>query len=49
MNEKYYCPVEAWDCPCYCKDGSCELEYPVENCDDAAFYAGDREEEEEEE
>lgn len=38
MNEKYYCPVNAWDCPCWHKDGSCDLEDAIYNCDDAAYY-----------
>lgn len=36
--EKYYCPVNGWDCPYWRKDGSCALENPVENCDDAAWW-----------
>lgn len=38
MKEKYYCPVNGWDCPYWRKDGSCVLENPTENCDDAAWW-----------
>ena len=22
-EEKFYCPVNGWDCPYWCKDGTC--------------------------
>ena len=50
MNKKYYCPVNAWDCPCWHKDGSCDLENPAEECDEAGWweeYFSDLEDEEE--
>ena len=37
MNKKYYCPANAWDCPCQHKDGSCDLENPAEECDEAGW------------
>ena len=39
--EKYFCPVNGWDCPYYTKNGSCKLENPVKECDDAAFFEED--------
>ena len=38
MNEKYYCPVNGWDCPYWQKDGSCTCENPTVECDDAAWW-----------
>lgn len=52
MNEKYYCPVNGWDCPYGQKDGSCTCENPTVECGDAAWwekYFNDLEEEMEEE
>lgn len=51
MNEKYYCPVNGWDCPYWQKDGSCICENPTIECDDAAWwedYFSDLEDEKEE-
>lgn len=37
-KEKIYCPVNAWDCPYWKKDGSCSMVDdgfdPAEECDD---------------
>ena len=42
MSEnKYYCPVNGWDCPYWRKDGSCTLENPIDNCADAAWWEDD--------
>ena len=38
MKEKYYCPVNAWDCPYYRSNGTCDCENPLEECDDAMTY-----------
>lgn len=38
MKEKYYCPVNAWDCPYYRNNGTCTCENPLEECDDAMTY-----------
>lgn len=48
MEEKIFCPVNGWDCPYGCKDGSCSLgEDAIHDCDDYWFWFGDEEEEEE--
>ena len=39
MKEKFYCPVDALDCPYYADMGKCRCENPLEECDDAAAYA----------
>lgn len=33
--EHFHCPVNGWDCPYY-KNGICELDDPMEDCDDFA-------------
>lgn len=37
-KEKVFCPVNAWDCPYWKKDGSCSMPDdgfdPAEECDD---------------
>lgn len=39
MNEKYFCPVNAWDCPYWCENGECALGGEAPNqCDDAALW-----------
>ena len=38
MKEKYYCPVNGWDCPYYRDNGVCDCENPLEECDDAMTY-----------
>ena len=38
MREKYYCPVNGWDCPYYAENGECLCENPLEECDDAMEY-----------
>ena len=38
MADKYYCPVNAWSCPYWCKSGECVLGCSApEQCEDAAF------------
>jgi hypothetical protein len=39
--DKFYCPVNGWDCPYWRKDGTCSMADdgdgdPREECDDAA-------------
>jgi hypothetical protein len=42
--KKVYCPVNGWDCPYWKKDGTCEIDNPIEECDDfAAFWDEDDE------
>ena len=36
LNLRPYCPVNGWDCPYWCYDGTCKLENPAEECDDFA-------------
>ena len=36
LNLRPYCPVNGWDCPYWCYDGTCKLENPAEDCDDYA-------------
>lgn len=40
--EKFYCPVNGWDCPYWKKDGNCGMVDegfdPVKECDDAAMF-----------
>ena len=38
MEEKIFCPVNGWDCPYWCKDGSCVLENVKDECDDYAYF-----------
>lgn len=48
MENKVYCPINGWDCPYWCKDGSCGLhEDAIYECEDYNFWFGDEEEEEE--
>ena len=35
--EKYYCPVNAWDCPYFKDDCECTIGDPMKECDD--YYA----------
>lgn len=45
MTEKYFCPVNAWDCPYWRKNGECALGNNAPNeCDDAALMEQDLEE-----
>lgn len=38
MAEKYFCPVNAWDCPYWQENGECALGSEAPNqCDDAAL------------
>lgn len=38
-EEKFYCPVNGWDCPYWRKDGTCCIDgIPWEECDDAAAF-----------
>lgn len=39
MKEKFYCPVDAIECPYYTTKGECLCENPTEECDDAAAFA----------
>lgn len=52
LNLRPYCPVNGWDCPYWCYDGTCKLENPAEDCDDFAtfedFFSDLPDEEEEE-
>ena len=46
LIKKFFCPVNAWDCPYFKEDGSCAMvdegDNPVEECDDAGcFYDED--------
>ena len=46
LTKKFFCPVNAWDCPYWKKDGSCSMvddgDDPVMECDDAgAFWEPD--------
>ena len=47
FTKKFFCPVNGWDCPYFKKDGSCSMvddgDNPVEECDDAAYFAEDDE------
>ena len=38
LNLRPYCPVNGWDCPYWCYDGTCKLENPAEDCDDFATF-----------
>ena len=42
MIKKFFCPVNGWDCPCWKKDGTCEITDeggdPITECDDASFF-----------
>ena len=38
MKEKYYCPVNGFDCPYFGEKGECHCENPLEECDDAMEY-----------
>lgn len=45
-EKKFYCPIADWSCPYYKADDSCELgKNAFEECDDAAFYYDEKEEE----
>ena len=39
LIKKFFCPVNAWDCPYFKGDGSCAMvddgENPLDECDDA--------------
>lgn len=47
-QEVYFCPVNGWDCPYWNKDGSCQMDEKtaIQECDDAAMFDWDDEEEE---
>lgn len=49
LTKKFFCPVNAWDCPYWKKDGSCSMvddgDDPVVECDDAACFYEDEEDE----
>ena len=42
LTKKFFCPVNAWDCPYWKKDGSCSMvddgDNPVMECDDAGYF-----------
>ena len=39
LDLNYYCPVNAWDCPYFNKNGTCRLGVAApQECDDAAIY-----------
>ena len=38
--EHIHCPVNGWDCP-YWKSGICQLDNPMEECDDFAAMWGE--------
>lgn len=42
MIKKFYCPVNAWDCPYWKEDSSCAMvddgDNPVMECDDAGYF-----------
>ena len=44
MIKKFFCPVNAWDCPYWNNDGSCgmvdESDHPdpIMECDDAGYF-----------
>ena len=38
LNLRPYCPVNGWDCPYWCYDGTCKLENPAKECDDFATF-----------
>ena len=38
---KIFCPVNGWDCPYWCKDGTCSMypeTDPIDECDDFAMF-----------
>ena len=38
---KVFCPVNGWDCPYWCKDGTCSMypeADPIDECDDFAMF-----------
>ena len=39
MQEKFYCPVSAIECPYYAAKGECLCENAIEECEDAAAFA----------
>ena len=39
MEEKFVCPVSDFTCPYYKKGGYCSLDFPIFECDEAAYYA----------
>ena len=42
MKEKYFCPVNGWNCPYWCKNGECALgDMAINECEDAAFMEQD--------
>ena len=47
FTKKFFCPVNGWTCPYWEKDGSCSMvnegDNPIEECDDAAYFAEDGE------
>lgn len=47
LTKKFFCPVNGWDCPYWKEDGSCSIvdegDEPAEECDDAAFFYVDDE------
>jgi hypothetical protein len=42
LTKKFYCPVNAWDCPYWKEDSSCAMvddgDDPVMECDDAGYF-----------
>lgn len=44
LKPVHFCPVNGWDCPYWKKDGTCELDDPMADCDDYYAMMGDDEE-----
>lgn len=45
ITKIFFCPVNGWDCPYFKENGTCAMVdegfNPVEECDDANYFAGE--------